>query len=571
MVDEIVTRQELIDAKRDARDLGKAVNEKVIVSPRYGEDFKSIPLIVEEGEAEIINLQDAINIAAAAGAGENGWTAQLIIDGDKTQKQINNLNKDSSYLFKPSSALDHTTELQAAIDYCAANFLNCKPIGLFKISGKVVIKGEFDGSRCRIQTQAYGPISATPIAVEVSTGIGENPVTVLSLTESERIILPDVVNGTKPTTGWEGQGIGVRYVNVQNTLITERLVQDFAIGIQHTAYAVGCGYNTVDAGYLRNNKINRQFKVGDLNGWTNRWDLHGGRYFHSSSEGIEVEGVMHFDVVPNATGLIINDINHWGGSLEGVAEQYHLRLGGSFINFFGIRLESPSSAGGIKVHLDAAGVQNQGSYNGIHYGRGVSGESIKLTASPLVGVPTLTLKSNIGSEIIIGNKTLASYQSLTSSTQPSLSFFDANAPFDVNRDTEWSLGIAAHKIMGKRRADTVSRIEFDTQNGRLYLGDGLAAPTQYLHSRSGGIGSVSNFYPNSTDMYDLGNNTLKWKSVTAIKHMFTGSVGAFYGSGSPEGVVSAGIGSTYHCTDGAAGQCFYVKESGTGNTGWIAK
>ena len=86
---EMVTRQELINAKRDARDLGKAVNEKVIVSPRYGEDFKSIPLIVKEGNQEIINLQNAIDIAAAAGAGENGWTAQLIVDGDKTQKQIN--------------------------------------------------------------------------------------------------------------------------------------------------------------------------------------------------------------------------------------------------------------------------------------------------------------------------------------------------------------------------------------------------------------------------------------------------------------------------------------------------
>lgn len=91
----------------------------------------------------------------------------------------------------------------------------------------MVIKGEFDGSRCRVQTQVYGPIVSTPIAVEVSTGIGANPTTVLSLTESERIILPDVVNGTKPTKGWDGQGIGVRYVNVQNTKITERLVQDF--------------------------------------------------------------------------------------------------------------------------------------------------------------------------------------------------------------------------------------------------------------------------------------------------------------------------------------------------------
>jgi hypothetical protein len=43
------------------------------------------------------------------------------------------------------------------------------------------------------------------------------------------------------------------------------------------------------------------------------------------------------------------------------------------------------------------------------------------------------------------------------------------------------------------------------------------------------------------------------------------------GNGSPEGVVTANKGSTYRRFDGAAASCFYVKESGTGNTGWVAK
>jgi len=45
-----------------------------------------------------------------------------------------------------------------------------------------------------------------------------------------------------------------------------------------------------------------------------------------------------------------------------------------------------------------------------------------------------------------------------------------------------------------------------------------------------------------------------------------------FGSGSPEGVVSAPVGAVYHRTDGGAVTSFYVKESGsTGNTGWVAK
>lgn len=41
--------------------------------------------------------------------------------------------------------------------------------------------------------------------------------------------------------------------------------------------------------------------------------------------------------------------------------------------------------------------------------------------------------------------------------------------------------------------------------------------------------------------------------------------------GSPEGVVIAGVGSVIRRKDGAVGTTFYVKESGTGNTGWVAK
>jgi hypothetical protein len=43
------------------------------------------------------------------------------------------------------------------------------------------------------------------------------------------------------------------------------------------------------------------------------------------------------------------------------------------------------------------------------------------------------------------------------------------------------------------------------------------------------------------------------------------------GTGTPQGAVTAAVGSTYHRTDGGASTTFYVKESGTGNTGWVAK
>lgn len=49
--------------------------------------------------------------------------------------------------------------------------------------------------------------------------------------------------------------------------------------------------------------------------------------------------------------------------------------------------------------------------------------------------------------------------------------------------------------------------------------------------------------------------------------------GAFWlnGTGSPEGAVAAPVGSLYTRLDGGANTSLYVKESGTGNTGWAAK
>src|SRR5690606_21503237 len=131
---DMVTKQELEAARVDVKNAGEAVNEEKVVKTRLGGSFKSIPLIVKEGEAkitqaaqtitsatasivsqknqasevisqaesdvvtaatdvhqrgnqEIINLQNAIDIAAAAGAGENGWTAQLIADASGKNQQ----------------------------------------------------------------------------------------------------------------------------------------------------------------------------------------------------------------------------------------------------------------------------------------------------------------------------------------------------------------------------------------------------------------------------------------------------------------------------------------------------
>lgn len=78
------------------------------------------------------------------------------------------------------------------------------------------------------------------------------------------------------------------------------------------------------------------------------------------------------------------------------------------------------------------------------------------------------------------------------------------------------------------------------------------------------------------------SNGIAWSSGQGIRRDGTsgalqflvssdGSVADFTGTGTPEGVVTAGVGSTFRRTNGSAGTLYYLKETGTGNTGWVAK
>jgi hypothetical protein len=86
------------------------------------------------------------------------------------------------------------------------------------------------------------------------------------------------------------------------------------------------------------------------------------------------------------------------------------------------------------------------------------------------------------------------------------------------------------------------------------------------------IDTNENFTPASDGTVQCGSNTKRW-SRSFTHEIITGTGDAIItsGSGSPEGVVTAVVGSMYTDTSGGAGTTLYVKESGTGNTGWAAK
>lgn len=70
----------------------------------------------------------------------------------------------------------------------------------------------------------------------------------------------------------------------------------------------------------------------------------------------------------------------------------------------------------------------------------------------------------------------------------------------------------------------------------------------------------------------LGTTASRWLNAY-IRDIFPGVGTAIWtsGAGSPEGAVTAVVGSLYTRTDGGAVTTLYVKETGSGNTGWVAK
>lgn len=44
-----------------------------------------------------------------------------------------------------------------------------------------------------------------------------------------------------------------------------------------------------------------------------------------------------------------------------------------------------------------------------------------------------------------------------------------------------------------------------------------------------------------------------------------------FGTGTPEGAVTAAVGTLFLRTDGSTSTTLYIKETGAGNTGWVAK
>ena len=117
------------------------------------------------------------------------------------------------------------------------------------------------------------------------------------------------------------------------------------------------------------------------------------------------------------------------------------------------------------------------------------------------------------------------------------------------------------------------RVMFQDADVIEHYTDATGTPTGKVDFTSTGMVVTGDVRPNADNTHGLGSDSNRYAQVYSEQVYIGAASSRFWsaGSGSPEGVVTASPGSLYTDNVGGAGTTLYVKESGTGNTGWVAK
>lgn len=107
-----------------------------------------------------------------------------------------------------------------------------------------------------------------------------------------------------------------------------------------------------------------------------------------------------------------------------------------------------------------------------------------------------------------------------------------------------------------------------TNPGRIQV-QARGSSSTFTYVYDAGTGS---FRPGADNSQTNGSSAARW-SIGYFAQVRPGAGSAIWtsGTGSPETVLTAPVGSLYTRTDGGASTTLYVKETGSGNTGWVAK
>ena len=425
-----------------------------------------------------------------------------------------------------------------------------------------------------IQLRVGGDLEQMTI---VANGTSVSPVVRFGTTSGlptsyKSITLPRVRNTARASGVW-GAGIGIELANVDTCDFFIPSATEFEIGVTCGGHNNGFAYNTVRLGFIYSNKVNLRLQPAASGGWSNQNVFIGGRLGINTSDFTTSGYVGTRNIVlakgPASAGGPNNN-TFLNVSVETDLLEYMVEFNESaFYNQF-INCRYEGSANKILWQTNTAGGISDNAFFG-----GYSVESLTHTFSGTgSSVYNNVLGARSNSVDASGYAFNISNRSSAAESSPHIQGF-APAVNAISRDqtaTDWTYRLFANGLSGKRSTDAAARATLDFQNGRLNVGDGTSSPANYIGEVGSLVGTNSSFIPSTDNAIDLGLLSLRWSNAYARQiRPGAGAVIWTSGAGTPEGAVTAPVGSLFTRTDGGAGTTLYVKESGTGNTGWIGK
>jgi hypothetical protein len=458
---------------------------------------------------------------------------------------------------------DDTAAIQAAANYAATSGASLVgPPGIYKVTATLTLV--CDGDMSSMTISANGALVSPVVRFGTTTG---DP------TNTKIMSLPRVVNSSRSAGTW-GAGIGIELANCNQCMFVVPSVTEFEIGLTCGGYTNGFAHNTVTLGYIYSNKVQLRLRPAGSGGWCNQNTFINGRLGFNSID-FTTSGYVGTRMIlldKGATSFGGPNTNTFiGTSVESNLVEYMVEFKESTSNnvFLNCRYESGVNAK-VLFATDTANGNTDNIFIGGYQSFGIQFDFTGSGSSTLNQVLGARKNSIRGSGVVFN----LTNDSTSGIAGPHLQGFEAGTEV-LNKSssaTDWAYRLFSQGLSGKRSTDAHPRIELDFVNGRIYMGAGSAALTEYIGLIGSSLTTTRTLIPATDNNRANGDASFRW-SDTFSTNFRPGAGGPIWtsGAGTPEGAVTAPVGSLFTRTDGGAGTTLYVKESGSGNTGWVAK
>ncbi|MFC3772567.1 glycosyl hydrolase family 28-related protein [Paenibacillus sp. GCM10012303] len=291
--------------------------------------------------------------------------------------------------------------------------------------------------------------------------------------------------------------------------------------------------------------------------------VYAGRFIANYISGHAQEGIYCDVPASKASALFFSgNVVQWCGSAAGMI----VLSGGGAWTFQNTYVEVPNAGCNAVWKLSNPGTNV--TIDGVHFSSGTGESAIDVVSTDirLCTVRGMQIFGNVRRGVYItGTLPITTIDSVRQpSGTSSIALIDDQSvrkmSFVNNAPTGIEMASATIKSLTSTNAittvDTATGLtQWFVKDGRVYFGGDTTAPN------IGVSGTSLNVREGAAEGFLQAAGVL----------LGEGQIGIRYGTGSPEGIVSAPVGSLYLRADGVPGATLYVKESGTGNTGWTAK